>query len=324
VLRQNRRATTRRWRDKHPEKCAEASRRCRAKHPERYAERNRRWKAEHPERYRDHRREWLRRARKPYKCVRPGCTHQSMLTACEARYALRRKGHMLCEHCTAAWRRHRKLYPALTVEDFCRRFPLPRPQVWPEVRDDKARRALIKAIIACPRCSDRVAYTHRMLVRRGTTLCRRCVQRFVGARRSQPALTEQDFCDLYPVEPWEEYVGSVEKVCEQCHRLFFVIRSHADKSRFCSTACSYKAVTKPRPEVTCQFCGRTFHLRRPSDKQAYCSRECVSQARKLPKEVLREHWRENRRKCRATHPERYREYDRNRKRRERQRKSDRG
>ena len=64
----------------------------------------------------------------------------------------------------------------------------------------------------------------------------------------------------------------ITKTCDTCGKAFQVANGRT-KARFCSRACRYP----PQPEVVCEVCGVTFHVRAyRKDTARFCSRSCQS------------------------------------------------
>lgn len=68
----------------------------------------------------------------------------------------------------------------------------------------------------------------------------------------------------------------IDHICECCGTKFSAPAKQNRK--FCSSACFYKVITKPR-ERSCAHCGKTFIPARSSKKPQYCSYTCAGKGR---------------------------------------------
>ena len=78
----------------------------------------------------------------------------------------------------------------------------------------------------------------------------------------------------------------VKKVCEICGKEFSVIKCRENTAKYCSIACQRKSLNGDN-NCVCPICGKPFHskpyhLKRYGHSLGnYCSRECLTEARKI-------------------------------------------
>ena len=116
----------------------------------------------------------------------------------------------------------------------------------------------------------------------GIMNCEICGKTFTFNRSKRPS---RRFCSNECKAEWRRVSPPVLFVCEVCGKEFRAYASGGRKRRFCSHACRAVAIRGPRvarPVILCPICGRLFPLRRPSDHQKFCSRQCYAQSHRKP------------------------------------------